>query len=134
MTFNLDWADDEKTIILVTYHPGWTWQEAILETTAPEIELLNTVEHPVYIVHHILGRLPTPSIGWTYTAETEGSFHHPNYAGAVVITPHKMNHMLFNVFVRRLPGVSHKIHLVQTPEQAYSLIASLKEKAAQTNN
>ncbi|MEL6526529.1 MAG: hypothetical protein AAFQ07_12560 [Chloroflexota bacterium] len=50
-THQLRWLDEEKTILQLDIHPGWTWDDGqkVLEQINPQIGL---VEHDVYMVYN----------------------------------------------------------------------------------
>ncbi len=128
----IKWYDQEKTIIVVTFEPGWTWREFIVETAAPKIAMMDSIDHAVYIIHLIPpGRISLPQMGWlrSYTEEA-GTPHHPNYAAAVFVTTNRIATTLVNVAVKILPKWEGRLLIRPTEEAAFILVQELKAKKA----
>ena len=51
MTIPLSWLDHEHRVILQILGPEWTWEE-FLEASHVEMEMMDTVDHPVDIIAH----------------------------------------------------------------------------------
>lgn len=131
MPFEIEWIDEQKTVILVSFEPGWTWREFIFETSFPKIEMMDSVEHPVYIVHLIPGTLTVPQMGWLRSYREEvGTPHHPNYAAAIFVSTNSIAKTLVRVAERILPSWKNRLLVVPSEEAALALVDELKAKRA----
>lgn len=132
MAVTVEWANLEKTILMTTYHVGWSWAELTHLSAASQTPYLDAVEHPVYLIEVLEGRVPMPKVGWTYDINEEGIGDHPNFAGAVVVTTSRIAPMLANIFKLTAPGQAHKLHLATTVEEALTLINQMIAKRAES--
>lgn len=124
MTFTVEWANEEKTIVLTTFQAGWTLKEFMSESSIQEIALLDSVDHPVYLVQVLEGQLPKLSFGWTGNAEGDSALNHPNLAMIVFVAQQRLAPSLINVFSRVFPKHANTLHIEATTEAALAYIAS----------
>lgn len=130
MTYTIEWTDTEKTIVLVTFEPGWSWHEFATESSKEKIEMLDAVDHPVYFIQWLKGSVPMPKIGWTGSFQRAGTIDHPNYAKVILVNNTRIAQTMVNVFGGIIPSFRDKMHLVATIDDAFELVQQLKAEAA----
>lgn len=132
MPYTVEWANEEQSIILVTFEPGWTWQEFATTSAKEKIAMLDSVDHPVYIIQWFQGRIPVPKIGWTQSFRNAGTIDHPNYAMVILVTSNNIAQSLVNVFGAIVPSFKDKMRLVKTIEEAFEITNVLQQAELET--
>jgi len=126
MPINQYWDNNEKTILLVVFEPEWTWQEYSdgLDETR---EIVKDIEHTYHEIIDMrqTGKVPQSSpIQHMMKGRQQGS----RYLGIVVLVgAPKMMEIFVNVFKKAYGTRFPERLIVETIEDAYTLIAAYKD-------
>lgn len=126
MAYTIEWLDEEQTILLTTYHEGWSWREFAAEASEPIIKIFEATPHPVYNIQYLQGRMPLPTIGWTGKIGSAGVMGHPKQKAVIVVADHRLAPYLANVFLRLFPQYAQQLIHVSTLDEARATIETLK--------
>ncbi len=123
MHIQVEWDNEEKTIIRYTFRPGWDWNELI--TAFQQVDaLMDIVDHKVdTILDFTLTSLMFPKDALSFSRRALENPRHPNINNTVVVG---------NRFVKSLADVVFSIapksakrwnlQVAQTMEEAYELL------------
>jgi hypothetical protein len=131
------WDNDDKTIMVVKYHPGWTWQdmEANMQT---EKEYLDSVNHRVDVIADFRGtNLPPGAISYLPKIAQSPPYTHENSGlMAMVGTPNFMKQVV-DVY-KAVYGQARKLTMLPDLDAARQHIAdhyaAFGKKAAKSDD
>lgn len=126
MPINVSWYDGEKTIIQHEFAVEWTWDE-FYEAIRQSIEMEKATENNVYVIS-----VNPPNVkihpGNAFQHFQKGfAMHLPNMRFVAVMSNNLMV-VLFGRTLLRLGVVTSKTRMVQTVDEALSLIQADKAK------
>lgn len=130
MTFDMQWIDQEETVLLTTLHEGWDWPEFLTESSMQERIKLDEAGHPVYLLKRLEGRAPVPTLGWMQTFEEAGLLTHPHLEALFIITQTEVVKSLSSVYARFHPEFNQKAFVVGNLDEAWSMISMLQNAEA----
>lgn len=81
--YHVRWLNHRKTVILLEYSSGWTWQDTFEGTEAAR-DLVLTVSHEVYAVVHFINSTYIP-IDSSMGIKRVIMYYPPNTIGIIVI-------------------------------------------------
>jgi hypothetical protein len=111
------WDDDEKTILRVTYHLGWSWDDLEGNLTIEE-EMLNSVDHKVDVIADFRGtRLPPGAISRLPKIAQSPPYTHPNSGAVVMVGSPAFMREVVGVY-KRVYGQAAKLRMVHDLDEA----------------
>ena len=124
-----EWDDDGKTIMHVTYQPGWTWDD--MEGNLPvEENMLDSVDHRVDVLADFRGtQLPTGAISRLPKIAQSPPYTHPNSGAMVMVGSPAFMKEVVGVY-KRVYGQAAKLTMVHDLDEARALIVQKREDAA----
>lgn len=127
MGITVDWDDAEHTIIRMTFEGNWTLED--LRTKGMEvIQMLRTVEHPVYVISDFTASDSLP-VGILWQARDLNRYRPANWAAGITITSDALARNLVETFgVIYLNDRRHRLFLVYSNEEAYETINRLRSE------
>jgi hypothetical protein len=122
MSISVNWGDQAKRYILVTYHGEWSWQD-YQESYSTRYEMVRSVEHPVDVIVDVRLHPDPPGpdaaryLKWVWEARPA------NIGRTIMIGADTSGFMknLVQIFVR-LKGGGDKVIFVNSMEEALALI------------
>jgi len=126
MTIIPKWDNDEKTIINISFHDTWTWEEHQICVTTGN-EMLASVD---YIVDFIIDFRDSSTIppGALRVGRQLQMQALPNEGISVLVGTSPLLHALFRSFITLYPRVSLRYFVVNTLEEAYAKITEIQQK------
>ncbi len=122
MPISVEWDNEDKTAIRITYLDRWTWEEN-QQARQQTLDMIATVNHIVHTIHDMRQShgLPTDIIT---QARKRIQKKHPQVGLIIVIGNKSFVHVLYDVFATIYDKLVHKrkFYLVHSLEQAYQLI------------
>lgn len=115
----LSWDNDEQTIIRGEFQKGWTIQN-LIDAINEIYELVDSVEHEVYIIFDLLNASNVPS-GGISNFKTLAARFHPRIKMVIDVSNSMLVETLTNIF-KSLHQEGTRVHVVRTFEEAYTLI------------
>jgi len=127
MGITVTWDDEQKTILRLAYCGPWT-NEEFFDAGKQSIEMLQIVNHPVYVINDFSSS-DLPPLGALWQARGLSQHRPPNWSGGVAITGDAVIRNLIDIFVHvyMLRGQRDQF-VVETDEQALAIIARLKRE------
>lgn len=123
-----EWDNDEKTIMRVTYHAGWSWDD--LEANLPvEAQMLDSVDHRVDVIADFRGtQLPPGAISRLPKIAQSPPYTHPNSGAMVMVgSPAFMKEVV--AVYKRVYGQAAKLTMVHDLDEARVIIVQKREEA-----
>lgn len=129
MPVTIDWANDEKNVLVGTVEWPWTWDE-LSAAWKTGIDKMNSVPHDVHtIVDSKTTRFPVGNILSNLTGITK---HVPGNIGlAIMVTDNKFQEAINNIFFKLSPGLRQKGRVVNSLDKAFALVAEFEAKEKQ---
>jgi len=127
------WANEEKTILLCTYRQAdWTWED-FHYAFQTQNALIESVSHPqVHIVVDVRVSQLIPKGGSMLTGINKLSAQkHPRQGHSVIVGAKGLIASMVNMTAKLLGEHRQEIHMVNTFEEAYALLARIMEQQAQ---
>ena len=123
----IEWANDEKTVVLCTYlQDGWTWEDSFKALDAQRA-LIETSDAP--IVDVIIDTRKTnwmPRGGSIISGIRKiNSSRHPRQGQTIVVGARGILATMANVMIKMIDSRRREFQFVRTMEEAYSVIANL---------
>ena len=117
-----EWDNDEHTIMRVTYHPNWTWDDMEANTKVEE-EFMNTVNHKTDTIADFRGtRLPPGAIGRLPKIAKSPSYMHENSGEVIMVgSPAFMSEVV--AVYKRVYGQAARLTMVSNLDEARAMIA-----------
>ncbi|MBC7814773.1 MAG: STAS/SEC14 domain-containing protein [Burkholderiales bacterium] len=121
-TIEVDWDNDEHTIIREMFIGRWTWNE-FYEVARDVPPMMTATPHTVHILADFRQSGPLP-IGPAIIHARNTVQHLPdNWGIMVIVTPSMFIRTMVDVFRRMFPGrVAEKTFAVRELEEAYALM------------
>ena len=129
MPITAQWYNEEKTISMVHFHGGFDFS-AVLEAWDMEIDLQNTVSHPVYSIN-LFEHVPLSLKGMNIRELHHFAKSHPPQHLQMVVQVAE-DDMLRSILRTVAPKTSYEFHIVTSLDDAYALIQA--HKAANSTN
>ncbi|MBN1563629.1 MAG: hypothetical protein JXA10_07315 [Anaerolineae bacterium] len=126
-----EWHDDAKTIMRVTYQPGWTWRD--LEANLPtEEQFLDSVDHKVDVIADFRDtQLPPGAISHLPKIAQSPPYVHPNSGEVVMVGSPIFMEEVVGVY-KRVYGQASKLTMVHDLHEAQEIILKRREEAAKS--
>ena len=124
MSIQIDWADDSKTCIVLTYGKGWVWDDFF--AASPVVaEMLDSIDHPADTLHDVRNTTIPQNVISQFPKFTRGSvsLKHPNAGRAVFVGVSMYLKILAQMFQKLYAELGRKVFLVNTIEEAFQLLA-----------
>jgi hypothetical protein len=122
MTIQVEWANPEKTIILQTLAPTWTWDE-FFEASRKEMAMMDEVDHVVDIIAD--GRhttLPSGALAQMQKiVASSATQNHRNGGMYIVVGVSRFIQVFVQVYRDVFPGHGSKIVLARTLDEAFQI-------------
>lgn len=111
------WDNDEHTILRVTDHKGWTWDD--LEANLPiEQQMLDSVDHRVDVIADFRGtRLPPGAITRLPVIAQSPPYTHENSGRVVMVGSPSFMKEVVDVY-KHVYGQAAKLTMLETVEAA----------------
>ncbi len=124
-----EWDNAKKTIMRVTYHPGWTWDD--LKANLPlEEQMLDSVEHPVDVIADFRGtQLPPGAFTQLPVIAKSPPYVHPNSGNVVMVGSPDFMAEVVDVY-KRVYGQAAKLVMVHTLEEARELLQEKRQQSS----
>ncbi len=121
---NIEWANEEQTVIRWHLSDGWTWDEfyaakaeseAMIEQVTGVVDGLFVMDNPSYLPAYFLAnlRIIVPN-------------SHPRYGITIVVGKQKAMRFIFDCVVR-ITSRDDLLYLVNTEEEAFARIQQLRQ-------
>ncbi len=116
----INWDNDDKTVMRYTYQGQWTWQEfyGVMEQSH---QMMDTVDHPVDILVDMRASAQIPQ-GAVTQFRRIANVRHPNTGTIVAVTEARVARMLYDIFATVFRPIASRYHIVQTIDEAYAAI------------
>lgn len=116
-----EWDNDDKTVLRVTYHPGWSWND-LEENMTVEQDMLDSVPHRVDVIIDVRGtRLPPGAIRRLPKIAQSPPYTHPNSGAVLMVGSPVFLKEVIGVY-KRVYGQAAKLTMVQTLDEARAWI------------
>jgi hypothetical protein len=125
------WFNEEKTVLLCTYDQGeWTWND-FHEAFLIQNEMIDSVDYPkIHIIVDTRASSWLPRGGSLLSgARKLTSLKHPRQGHTIVVGAQGMVAAVVRTVTKILGAHQQEIHLVDTMEEAESLVSELMENA-----
>jgi hypothetical protein len=125
MRMTTQWDNEEKTILRVTYHPEWTWDD--LEGNLPlEEKYLDSVDHRVDVIADFRGtRLPLGAISRLPKIAQSPPYTHRNSGKVVMVGSPAFMKEVVGIY-KRVYGQASRLTMVTNLEEARALLAEAR--------
>lgn len=122
MAIEVNWYNEEKTIILEAYSKDWTWEEFYeLRNTVPP--MMSEVQRTVHVIADFGENLAIPRGNAMIHARNVLESFPDNWGMLIMITNSAMINAFSNLFLKVFPALGqNKIHLVKSIDEALELI------------
>jgi hypothetical protein len=121
------WDEEAHTTMLVTYHPGWTWDD-LEGNLVIEEEMLNSVDHKVDVIADFRGtQLPPGAISRLPKIAQSPPYTHPNSGAMVMVGSPAFMKEVVGVY-KRVYGQAAKLTMVHDLDEARRLIAQKRQE------
>lgn len=121
--YSIAWDNDDKTVILVTYQPHWTWGD-FYDSNMQTVALMKSVAHEVHVIADFRPAAAVPLGGAITHAHSAIKTFPPNWGLLVIVTSNMLVTRLVTIFRRTFPyDMGEKTFSVGTIEEAYKLFA-----------
>ncbi len=122
MPISVEWDNEAKTIIRITYLGRWTWEEN-RQARQQTLEMVDRVDHIVHTIHDMRQSHGFPTDVITQVRKRLQK-KHPRVGLIVVVGNKSFVHVLYDVFATIYDKLvrKRKFYLVHSLEQAYQLI------------
>jgi len=127
--YTCKWFNEEKKIILFDIIAPWNWEDAF-QAIQEQLELADSVDHGVHAIYHF-HNVPTIPRGSGFTnLKRLASMQHPNDRLACFVGTHGLLQAIMNILssVYGLRDVIQTYHFVETPEEAFKIIADYERE------
>lgn len=121
MPVNVDWGNDEKTIVLFDVVGNFTVQE-YLDGIEHRKKLQDTVDHMSSVVIDFSKCTAVPPNALGNFSKAAAIMAHPNYTGIIVVA--EANNFIYQMS-RIFSNVFSKLHFEKTREEAYARVLEL---------
>lgn len=117
-----EWDDEAHTIMRVTYHPGWTWDD--LEANLPtEKAMLDSVEHRVDVIADFRGTLlPPGAISRLPKIAQSPPYTHRNSGSVIMVGSPAFMQEVVDIY-KSIYGSAQRLQMVGNLEEARTEIA-----------
>lgn len=124
MNVSLDWDNDEQTIIRLTLHDGWAYDE-LFELNPRTIAMMRSVDHPVHVLvdYTLTNDMP---LGSAMHAKNLSKDWPANFGILAAVTTNLLVQrtlMLVQGADRGKRGIGSRVFFVPTFEEAYDKFA-----------
>jgi hypothetical protein len=130
----VEWANESKTLILVTYHTDtWGWDE-LLESFNQQKQLIDSVAHPKVdiLVDVRSSHLLPKGVSLLSGVRRLTSERHPRQGHTVIIGAHGLIAVILKAVEKLLGEYRQEMHVVDTVNEAHLLIARIVEQRAKS--
>lgn len=123
MSISVEWGDDSKRYILVTYLGEWTWQ-AYQESYRTRFEMIHTVEHTVDVIVDVRLHPNPPGPDAARYLKIVWEMRPPNLGRTVMIGADESAFMknLVQIFANMVSADSQRPYFVNSMDEALTLI------------
>lgn len=121
MSIKTEWGNDEKTILLFTYEPNWSWND-LNDAVTLAYDMMETIDHPVVHIADMRNASILPSGAMTQ-GRNLANRRHPRQTLLIVVGANSLVRTLGNTFSKiysRVGGDSRNVYAA-TLEEAYAL-------------
>jgi hypothetical protein len=129
MIIDTEWDNDQKTVMRVTYHTDWTWDD-LVHNLPTEKAFLDSVNHRVDVIADFRNtELPPGAVSHLPRIANSPPYTHAN-AGMVVMvgSPFFMEEVV-DIYRKVYGQAAQKLHLVASVEAARVLLAQPRPQA-----
>jgi len=116
-SYRVTWLNDKKTVIVLTYESGWSWED-VYRCSMQARAMMLTVPHGVYGVVHFLNSTHVPPNPVESIGRVAGDYA-PNTLGIVVAAS---NPVLLDIIDVATHSDKPPIHYVESWEAALQLL------------
>ena len=131
MPIDVEWDNEQQTIIRQIFEGKWTWREFLAATTIETNNRIRSVEHMVHVISDFResDSLPFGGSALSYAKEALADF--PENGGLVLIVSESyFLRSLVLIFRNVFRGkMGNRTHTVKTMEEAYALIEAQNGEA-----
>jgi hypothetical protein len=122
-----EWDNDEKTIMRVTYHAGWSWDD-LEANLIIEAQMLDSVDHKVDVIADFRGtQLPPGAISRLPKIAQSPPYTHPNSGAMVMVGSPAFMKEVVGVY-KRVYGQAAKLTMVHDLDEARAIIVQKREE------
>jgi hypothetical protein len=124
MSIQIDWVNDSKTCILLTYGKGWDWDDFF--AASPKVAgMLDSIDHTADTLHDVRNTAIPRNVISQFPKFTRGSvsLKHPNAGVLVFVGVHPYLKILTQMFQKLYADLGRRVFLVNTMEDARQLLA-----------
>jgi hypothetical protein len=123
-----EWDNDDKTIMRVTYHAGWSWDD-LEANLIIEAQMLDSVDHKVDVIADFRGtQLPPGAISRLPKIAQSPPYTHPNSGAMVMVGSPAFMKEVVGVY-KRVYGQAAKLTMVHDLDEARVIILQKREEA-----
>lgn len=123
-----EWDNDARTIMRVTYHEGWDWDD-MRANLAIEAQMLDAVDHRVDAIADFRGTtLPPSAITHLPMIAQSPPYTHKNSGSVVMVGSPGFMAEVVNVY-KHVYGQAARLTMVETVEEARAILQSQKPEA-----
>ncbi len=126
-TIEIGWDNPEHTVVRLTLHDGWTWEQ--LYNANPQIiGLMSSTAETVHLMIDYMHAKSVPMGSVIMHARNVLTAYPPNCDMLIMVTRNMLVQRLANIFQSTFRGgVGSRVYIVTSDEDAYRLIRSRAE-------
>lgn len=122
MTTIVEWLNVEKNILMLTRNEPWTWNQ-FRECGQQAADLLESVDHPVYLIDNLQGNSFMPPTGFVENLKwVVANVHCHRNIQAVITVASRAIQPLFIPAIKQYGAPNREYLFVETLDQALNLI------------
>lgn len=121
-----EWDNDQKTIMRVTYQPGWTWNEMEANLSI-EKGYLDSVDHPVDVIADFRGTtLPPGAIARLPKIASSPPYTHRNSGIVIMVGSPAFMEEVVSIYRRVFGQAGAKLTMVHDLDEARAKITEMR--------
>jgi hypothetical protein len=126
MPIQVQWDNEDKTILRYQYEGAWTWDD-LYTALAQGYEWIDTVDHTVDIIIDLRQSSIIPSSALTHARNLD-KHRHPRIGLTIAVGANRFIQLLADTFKRLVPSVASQYTLLATLDEARALIARNRQQ------
>ncbi|GAB4475563.1 MAG: hypothetical protein Kow00124_16720 [Anaerolineae bacterium] len=123
MPITIDWANEERTIILETFGPQWTWNE-FMNASVVKSMMMEAVGHRVDVIADARNTTLPPGAVQSipYVVENAACYSHPNGGAYIVVGGSPLIEAFARIYARTYLENGRRLLFAETIDEALALL------------
>lgn len=130
MGIKVSWANEQKTIVMVKFESGWTWEDFDASVDQSYV-LMKECDHPVHVIVDSLEAPMPPSPQVIGHLQRAWMSRPSNFGVQVMVGGESFVNVVANVFSKVFPTAGAVTPVAKTVEDAYAKIAEIEKRQAE---